>query len=160
MDRPLCKQLALALIICKSSRVSDNNIALQPHSLYFFACESLTRARVEQAFLEQQRHSLKLVFGVEMPSLKQAPATPSKAVGDAERAQLSQVLEEIDSIEVSLDAQHVMLHSVASLHCVLFADDANRLNGCGFKDPGRDACAYVILKIVSAWQCRISVLVF
>jgi hypothetical protein len=46
-----------------------------------------------------------------MKSLKQPSATHSTAKGDAERMDLSQMLQEIDLIERSLDIEHVMLHA-------------------------------------------------
>ena len=46
-----------------------------------------------------------------MKSLKQPSATHLTAKGDAERMDLSQMLQEIDLIERSLDIEHVMLHA-------------------------------------------------
>jgi hypothetical protein len=86
-----------------------------------------------------------------MKSLKQPSATHSTATGDAERMDLSQMLQEIDLIERSLDIEHVMLHAGwESPFCPVWSHSAIRLNGYGFKAPGRDACAFEILKIASA----------
>jgi hypothetical protein len=50
-----------------------------------------------------------------MKSLKQPAATLSKGADNTERMDLSQTLREIDSVELSLDVEHVMLHAGCEL---------------------------------------------